>query len=1064
MVEAKRQVHGPAIGLLVTGILNWVVLTGVAIGSANYSLHSNDASYAVGVSHLPIIVAIAFLCGMMMIFAALKMERLQAYGLAITASILAIIVSPSNLIGLPIGIWALVVLSNPDTRNAFVQNSRRKSGDTNVSVTSTQRILAIVALVLFLAALPSAGVIVTIAGLARRMVFPISFAMELAAFILGFVSWKLRAAKIAVIGSGCLLLVAMALLVTAMVESTKPIPRDFGGVSGYRATPLDREKAKLAREVAQAELQDAEQKAKAGKNAEFPATVGALTTVPPLDVLQIRVMGTMIDQPIDGFYLVEPDGNVALGPLYGRVNVQGLTMEQAEATVAKQLHKTLPQADVQVTLARRGAAWRKVVFTRSPYEIEPMDVLQVHVVGAFFDQPIDGFFLVETGGSIALGPAYGRAKVKGMSFEAAERTVRRQLQRVLRKPAVQITLPTRGKLPGAEWRETTPPTDSYRIDVGDLLFVDAAGTAPDGPIHDIYLVEPAGTLALGPLYERVVVKGLTLKDAEKAIQKKLREVVSKPAVSVTLAGWANGEMVPGGRVPSRPRTQDSSGKTGERKTAQAAKKNHFEQGAKKPSTNGLSPSGAVLVYEVEPSSTSAGASASDTDKLLKVMDLRLNAGSKKLAQVRKLDDRRIEVTLMRPDAADRKRVERLLASPGTLEFRILASARQNKALVERAEKETDQSEIRDASGNLLAWWAPVRDGEDQRLDRFDAAQRLKRRAQEKVLEVLVIADPYNVTGAYLTKAEVQRDHNGRPCIGFTLNDAGGKLLAKLTSDHLPDKQTGFAYRLGIILDGEQWSAPFIMSVIREKGQITGIFTQQQAQEIADVLNAGTLPACRLKLQPARPKKSDSHRMDSMNRLKTINLAIHGYASSHQVTFPPAYVAGKDGKPLLSWRVLILPYLEQNELFKQFHLDEPWDSPHNKRLIAKMPDVYRSPRSSVSDSWKTNYLTVRGANTIFSGAKGIGFGDVRDGTSNTIMTVEVPDAQAVVWTKPDDIPYNLQNPNQGLFGLWPDGFLAGLADGSVRFVSSSIEPKVLKALLTRNGGEHIEPDDFDRFFR
>ena len=149
-------------------------------------------------------------------------------------------------------------------------------------------------------------------------------------------------------------------------------------------------------------------------------------------------------------------------------------------------------------------------------------------------------------------------------------------------------------------------------------------------------------------------------------------------------------------------------------------------------------------------------------------------------------------------------------------------------------------------------------------------------------------------------------------------------------------------------------------------------------------------------------------------------------------------------------------MDEDALYKEFHLDEPWDSEHNKKLIARMPEVYKSPKSKVSGEGKTNYLTVRGEKSVFPGKKAIGFAKIiPDGTSNTIMTVEVSDDRAVIWTKPDDFEYDQQDPMKGLVGLWPDGFIAGLADGSVRFVWSSIDPAVLKALFTRNGGEKID---------
>ena len=125
----------------------------------------------------------------------------------------------------------------------------------------------------------------------------------------------------------------------------------------------------------------------------------------------------------------------------------------------------------------------------------------------------------------------------------------------------------------------------------------------------------------------------------------------------------------------------------------------------------------------------------------------------------------------------------------------------------------------------------------------------------------------------------------------------------------------------------------------------------------------------------------------------------------------------------------------------------------------MPTVFMGPTVTASDQWKTNYLTIRGEDTVFPGKKGVGFEEIRDGTSNTIMTVEVSDAKAVVWTKPDDFEYDREDPIRGLIGLRPDGFLAGFADGSVRFVWSSISPEDLKARFTRDGGEKVDTEAY-----
>ena len=261
------------------------------------------------------------------------------------------------------------------------------------------------------------------------------------------------------------------------------------------------------------------------------------------------------------------------------------------------------------------------------------------------------------------------------------------------------------------------------------------------------------------------------------------------------------------------------------------------------------PVGPVLIYEVDPGSAPADATAPDMDKLLKVVDRRLNSGTEKLARVRKLDDGRIEVAMMRQNDEDKQRVERLLARPGTLEFRILANTRDDKELIERAKVDPSKTRLFDAAGNLEAWWVPVKQGEENSFDYPETARRTRKQGDGEITEILVRADPCNVTGKYVSEARAHPDERGRPCIDFTFNDVGGELFGKLTGDHLPDRLTDFYYKLGIILDGELYSAPRINDRITNRGQISGGFTEQEASDIADVLNAGSLPV-RLRLVTA----------------------------------------------------------------------------------------------------------------------------------------------------------------------------------------------------------------------
>ncbi len=192
---------------------------------------------------------------------------------------------------------------------------------------------------------------------------------------------------------------------------------------------------------------------------------------------------------------------------------------------------------------------------------------------------------------------------------------------------------------------------------------------------------------------------------------------------------------------------------------------------------------------------------------------------------------------------------------------------------------------------------------------------------------------------------------------------------------------------------------------------------------------------------------------AMNHLKQIGIAMHNY---HDVkkSFPPAAKC-KDGKRLLSWRVLILPFLEQQKLYEQFHLDEPWDSEHNRKLIPRMPDTYRS--SLMLPAGKTTFLGIAGESGMFPGCQGVSIREVTDGTSNTIWVVDADDAHAVDWTKPEDLTPDLNRPLDGLVGHFAEGFVALFVDASVHFIPKTVSPKTLKALFTRNGGEVVGSD-------
>jgi RNA polymerase sigma factor (sigma-70 family) len=210
--------------------------------------------------------------------------------------------------------------------------------------------------------------------------------------------------------------------------------------------------------------------------------------------------------------------------------------------------------------------------------------------------------------------------------------------------------------------------------------------------------------------------------------------------------------------------------------------------------------------------------------------------------------------------------------------------------------------------------------------------------------------------------------------------------------------------------------------------------------------------------PAREQQQEANRIRSMNNLKQIGLAMHNYmdVSGH---FPAPAIYSKTGKALLSWRVAILPYLEQDALYRQFHLDEPWDSPHNKRLLGEMPRVYAVPDNM---NWivspETNYQVFVGPGAGFEKRKGMRIGDLTDGMSNTILAIEA--STSVPWTKPEDLEYEPEGPLPELGGMFPQVFPALMFDGSVHTFPKKINEGILRALITRAGGE-VVPWDKER---
>ena len=273
-----------------------------------------------------------------------------------------------------------------------------------------------------------------------------------------------------------------------------------------------------------------------------------------------------------------------------------------------------------------------------------------------------------------------------------------------------------------------------------------------------------------------------------------------------------------------------------------------------------------------------------------------------------------------------------------------------------------------------------------------------------------------------------------------------------------------------------------------------VFVAAQKPGDAPAGGGGPPPGIATKPQAAAPASSvanSAQRRRSLNNLKQIVLAIHNYHDTYNQT--PTDIVSKDGKPLLSWRVEILPYLEQTQLYNSFHRDEPWDSEHNFKLLAKMPDVFRvgiEPKDS-SHTYYQRFaiaLPVYGAamggaggpggappGGLGSAAAGAGLGgpppmggmgvttflrfpnfpgEITDGTSNTVAVIEA--GRPVPWTKPADFAYDRNKPLPRMFSPFSNVHNMATYDGAARALRPDLSEKVLRLLIDPNDGQAL-PD-------
>lgn len=292
--------------------------------------------------------------------------------------------------------------------------------------------------------------------------------------------------------------------------------------------------------------------------------------------------------------------------------------------------------------------------------------------------------------------------------------------------------------------------------------------------------------------------------------------------------------------------------------------------------------------------------------------------------------------------------------------------------------------------------------------------------------------------------------------GHAASEGNAEQLAQTVNNLLPVAKALLAGSQQVVAEASEEARPLVetsimlMKQMLDTARVTQDGTKASFTLAADGTGVETLTG--LLLPAVQAAREAAMRAQSANNIKQIMLAFHNYHDVHR-SLPPAVLLGPDGKTRYSWRVAILPYLGQQNLYDQYRFNEPWDSEANKEVLNQVPPSYQFPSRKGTDH--ASYYALIGKQTGLGNTPGEGveFRDFTDGTSNTIVIVEAD--RQIPWTKPVDIPYSDDADLPELGGFLSNGWHSGLADGSVRFISDSVDEQVLRNLFRKDDGNPID---------
>lgn len=220
------------------------------------------------------------------------------------------------------------------------------------------------------------------------------------------------------------------------------------------------------------------------------------------------------------------------------------------------------------------------------------------------------------------------------------------------------------------------------------------------------------------------------------------------------------------------------------------------------------------------------------------------------------------------------------------------------------------------------------------------------------------------------------------------------------------------------------------------------------------------------LMPALQPSKDGHpRSQCKNNLKALSFALNAY-HEHFGSFPPQYIVDSNGRPIHSWRVLILPFLGYQKLYDKYRFDEPWNGPNNSQLASSMPghfSPYCCPvelNSKQDSSSFTNYIAITGPQTMWNGVHPIRLDQVTDSKSSTCLLAEIRNSQ-IHWMEPRDIrlrgmAFSINHPTLPcISSVHPRVAHVAFVDTSVHSISEELSAVTLHAILTRSGSEIVD---------